>query len=329
MIFADKLIDLRKKAGMSQEELAEKCGVSRQAVSKWEGAQSVPDLGRIVQLSELFGVSTDYLLKDELEKEEPGALEETERPLRTLGMEEANLFLEETERSAGRISLGVLLCILSPILLILLCSAQETGRLAWSEAQAVGVGMAVLLLLVGGAVAIFVPNGLRTSRWAWLEWEPIETLYGVSGMVRERQERFRPVFTRQITLGVVLCVLAVVPLFLALILGGEDDFFGVSSVALLLVLVGVGVLLIVRSSIIWGGFQKLLQEGDYSRPAKTVRARHSRYGSIYWGLVTAAFLAWGFIAGSWDRNWILWPIAGAAYGAILGILRALRQRDGG
>lgn len=66
MIFADKLIALRKKEGWSQEELAQQLNVSRQSVSKWEGAQSVPDLDKIVQLSRIFGVSTDYLLKDEL-----------------------------------------------------------------------------------------------------------------------------------------------------------------------------------------------------------------------------------------------------------------------
>ena len=65
MILADKIIDLRKKNGWSQEELAEKLGVTRQSVSKWEGAQSVPDLQRILDMSRLFGVSTDYLLKDE------------------------------------------------------------------------------------------------------------------------------------------------------------------------------------------------------------------------------------------------------------------------
>ena len=64
MIFADKLITLRKKAGWSQEELAEKLNVTRQSVSKWEGAQSVPDIDKILQLSCLFGVTTDYLLKD-------------------------------------------------------------------------------------------------------------------------------------------------------------------------------------------------------------------------------------------------------------------------
>ena len=54
MIFADKLILLRKKAGWSQEELAEQMNVTRQSVSKWEGAQSVPDLDKMIRLSELF-----------------------------------------------------------------------------------------------------------------------------------------------------------------------------------------------------------------------------------------------------------------------------------
>lgn len=73
MILADKIIDLRKKAGWSQEELAQQLGVSRQSVSKWEGAQSIPDIDKILQMSRIFGVSTDYLLKDEIElpAEEP------------------------------------------------------------------------------------------------------------------------------------------------------------------------------------------------------------------------------------------------------------------
>ena len=63
MILADKIIELRKKNGWSQEELAEKVGVSRQSVSKWEGALSVPDLDKILLMSQIFGVSTDYLLE--------------------------------------------------------------------------------------------------------------------------------------------------------------------------------------------------------------------------------------------------------------------------
>lgn len=76
MILADKIIKERKKLGMSQEELAEKMNVSRQAVSKWEGNQSVPEIEKILQLSRLFGVTTDYLLKDEIENEDGTGKEE-------------------------------------------------------------------------------------------------------------------------------------------------------------------------------------------------------------------------------------------------------------
>ena len=65
MILADKIIKLRKEQGWSQEELAHQLQVSRQSVSKWESMVSVPDLDKILKLSQLFGVSTDYLLKDD------------------------------------------------------------------------------------------------------------------------------------------------------------------------------------------------------------------------------------------------------------------------
>jgi len=64
MTLAEKIQILRKQSGMSQEQLAEKITVSRQAVSKWEQGESFPDIDNIVQLSKIFDVSTDYLLKD-------------------------------------------------------------------------------------------------------------------------------------------------------------------------------------------------------------------------------------------------------------------------
>ena len=61
MRLGQKITELRKKNNLSQEGLAEKMNVSRQAVSKWESDQSIPDIEKIVNLSELFGVTTDYL----------------------------------------------------------------------------------------------------------------------------------------------------------------------------------------------------------------------------------------------------------------------------
>ena len=63
MIFSEKLLTLRKAKGITQEQLAEKLDVTRQSISKWESGQSVPELEKIVALSTIFDVSTDYLLK--------------------------------------------------------------------------------------------------------------------------------------------------------------------------------------------------------------------------------------------------------------------------
>ena len=65
MTFGDKLFLLRKKRGLSQEGLAEKIGVSRQAISRWEQGLAMPDTTNLIEISMLFEVSTDYLLFDE------------------------------------------------------------------------------------------------------------------------------------------------------------------------------------------------------------------------------------------------------------------------
>ena len=326
MILADKIIDLRKKNGWSQEELAEMLDVSRQSVSKWEGAQSVPDMARIVRMSEIFGVTTDYLLKDDAEPVAV-AVSDSASPVRTVGMEEANDFLRVKELNSRHIALGVLLCILSPIALILLGGAQDLGLIPLTEIQAGGIGLVTLILMVGAAVALFVTSGLRVSRYEYLEKEPIDTLYGVDGMVRERKERFQSTFTAQLTLGIVLCVVGVLPLFLGMIFFGENSFALVACVGAMLALIAVGVMLIVRVGVIWGSFQMLLQEGDYSREAKEDLKRHGNLSGIYWGLVTAGYLAWSFITMRWDRTWIVWPIAAVAYAAVFSIAKALTRKD--
>ena len=68
MTFSEKLTGLRRKSGMSQEQLADRLGVTRQSVSKWEGGTAMPELVKLISLSELFGVSVDYLVKDWMEE---------------------------------------------------------------------------------------------------------------------------------------------------------------------------------------------------------------------------------------------------------------------
>lgn len=78
MELSDKIAGLRKSLGMSQQNLAEKLNISRQAVSRWEMGSAMPDAANILQLSKLFGVTTDYLLNDDYENvDEPSKVQET------------------------------------------------------------------------------------------------------------------------------------------------------------------------------------------------------------------------------------------------------------
>ena len=327
MILADKITELRKKNGWSQEELAEKLDVSRQSISKWESAQSAPDMNRILKMSEIFGVSTDYLLKDTINSL-PGepVLESDAGSARPVSMEEAVSFLAHRGVASGRISIGVMMCILSPVLLIALSSLQEGGLIPLSEAAVTGIGLIVLLMLVGGAVALFVTTGLRGQKYEYLEKEEIDTEYGVDGMVRERQERYRHTYAVHLVTGIVLCVVSAVPIFIALLAFGENDVAVSVSVAVLLVVVAIGVLLIVRTCTIWGGFSILLQEGDYAVERKQEDQKNAPIAEIYWGLAVAIYLAVSFLTNAWEKTWIVWPVAGVTYGVVMAVARVLRRK---
>ena len=329
MILADKITEMRKKNGWSQEELADQLEVSRQSVSKWESAQSVPDMNKILRLSELFGVSTDYLLKDEMEAPEgtrPMPVEAEPEGIR-VSMEEASSFLEFRNVSSFRVPLGVMLCILSPVLLILLAGLQEMGRIGMSENQAVGIGAAVLLAMVVAAVALFVLTSIQGKRYEYLEKEPIDTEYGVDGMARERMKQIRPDYTRHLTAGIVLCAAAAIPIFLSMaVFDSGNSFPYLAAVGAMLVLVGFGVFLIVRSCMIWEALNMLVEEGDYSRRNKEEERRNAPIAGIYWSVVLAVYFAYSFITRRWDQSWIVWPIAGVLYGAVTGILKLKRSR---
>ena len=326
MIFADKLIDLRKKNGWSQEELAGQLGVSRQAVSKWEGAQSVPDLAKVIAMADLFGVSTDYLLKDEIGAEAlvPAreAADRGEAGVRWVSMEEANDYLDAARVSSGRIALGVLLCILSPIPMILLSILGDQKRIPLSADQGGIAGLILLILLAAGAVFLFVASGLRLSRYEYLEKEAIDTEYGVTGMVKERRAAFERTFTTGLTVGIILCVLSVIPILTGIFT--QDDLLAGIGVCVMLAMCAAGVWLIVRVCIEWGSYQKLLEEGDYTR--KTKLTPKGWLSGAYWSLATAVFLAYSFWTKDWANSWIIWPVAGVLYAVVAQIERGMMKK---
>lgn len=197
MILADKIAMLRKQKGWSQEDLAEQLGISRQSVSKWESGNSIPDLDKIVKMSRIFDVSTDFLLKDEMEEmmqtaqpqPDPG-YDYEEETLRSISLEEANAYMDLTERSSWKMAPAVSLCVLSPVCLIVLGGLSEYGILHMTENMAGGIGLAVLLLMVAIGVALLIWNGMQLSKYEYMETEKFTLQYGIQGIVEKKKEEF-------------------------------------------------------------------------------------------------------------------------------------------
>ena len=323
MILADKITEERKKNGWSQEELADKLGVSRQAVSKWESAGAVPDLQRIIQLSELFSVSTDYLLKDEMEVEASSDMMKginEDMTLRKVSMEEANEFLDMKRKGAPSIANAVSVCIISPALLIFLSGMAESGVAKMTEGMAAGVGMIFLFVMVALAVFTFITYGIRESRMEHFEKENFETAYGVTGMVKEKRRDYEGTFARGISFGVVFCILAALPLIIAGTMGASD-FVCCSLVGLLLLMVASGVNMMIRVGMIKSSYDTLLQEGEFSAEEKLAKKKSEPFAGAYWCLVTAIYLAWSFGTRNWSTTWIVWPVAGVLFAALSAIFR--------
>ena len=332
MILAEKIINLRKKNGWSQEELAEKLGVTRQSISKYEGAQSIPDLDKILKLSEIFGVTTDYLIKDELEEEEyaPSQMHENEsesdRSVHKVTMEMANEYLQIIDWSAGKTAFATMLCILSPIVLLMLGAMSEMPNYHISENAAAGIGICVLIVLIAIAVTIFILCGMKTKKYEFMEKEDIETAYEVSGMVKEKRDAYHSLYVTQLVIGITCCICSVIPLFGTLAVS-ESDFYMVSAVCMLLTLVAIGTYFIVRSATKMNAMNQLLEEEDYTRQKKHENKKMSGPVTVYWLIATAIYLAWSFTTNDWDRTWIIWPVVGVLFPAFYAIVSGIRKKS--
>ncbi len=332
MKLQDKIIDLRKRRGYSQEELADRLDVSRQAVSKWESGTSVPDLSRIIAMSELFGVSTDYLLKEDIAPLAQSPAEPrpepmpSEPPCRTLPLDEAGDYLALRKKAARRIAIGAMLCVLSPIPLFLLGALGEFGMLGLTEDVGGILGLCLLFPIVAVAVVLFVQTGIQGAPFAFLEKESFSLTPDAADMVRRTKEGLRPRYGVTNAVGACLCVLSPLTLFIGALLTTEkeNDLLMACLLSLMIVIVAVAVYLFVSVGVKWASCQRLLQEGEFSGD-KSKNALQEAILSLFWLAVVGAYLAWSFLSGDWHITWIVWPIAGCLSEVLSILLRSGRK----
>ncbi len=326
MIFADKLILLRKKAGWSQEELAEQMNVTRQSISKWEGAQSIPDLEKIIKLSQLFGVSTDYLLKENIEIEENVNISDN-LDVRTVTLEEANDFLRIQEAGSKLIALAVSLFILSPIVLLILGQISESNPNFMNENVASGIGLIVLFIFVAAGVALLIVGGNQSEKYDFLDKEVIETAYGVRGLAKEKQENYRDTYNKLNLTGIMLCVTSVIPIFIGAIIDEKNDILSVIMLAVTLLLIAIGVYFLVQADVRWKSYEKLLKEGNYTKVKKANSSLKITVYTSFWSISTAIYLLYSFLTNAWKISWIVLLIAGVLFPIVITITNLLSKKN--
>jgi len=320
MTLAEKILALRKRNQWSQEDLAEKLNVSRQSISKWESAAAVPDINRILELATLFGVTTDYLLKDDLEpaaQDTPATVTEADTRTR-IAAEEARDFIQSKAYAGKQIALGTVLCILSPVLLILFSGLEDAGKM--SEVLAYGAGIIVLLSMVSAAVAVFIISSSKMKRFHSLLQNDFILMDDAMEMVKAQRASFENPYLVKIITGIVLCIFSVIPLIIAGILE-SPDLLMIMLTAVLFVIVSAGVYLLITASTVKDSYCQLLQEETFDPAEKAEEKKVETFGSVYWPIVVAVYLGWSLTTNKWGITWIVWPVAALLF---VGIVAALK-----
>ena len=326
MILADKIINERKKNGWSQEELADMLNVSRQSVSKWEGAQSVPDLQKILKMAEIFGVSTDYLLKDEMEPEGSTELkyvdDDSDTPLRKVTLEEASEFISLRKKVLPKIGIGVFLMITCPVILVLLAGISSSYPDILTEKAATVIGLLFMFIQIGVAIYTFVINSEKLMKYKFLEEEAFETAYGVDGMAKDRLAEYEASNTKALTLGVLLCVLCAVPLVITAVMEAPNIVI-ICMVCLTLILVGIAVYLFISVCAVYSSYKILLQTDDYTPRKKRKNKKLDALTSSYWILIVIIYLVTSFMTNGWHFTWVIWAVAGLLFALVRNIAEAM------
>ncbi|MCR5225882.1 MAG: helix-turn-helix domain-containing protein [Eubacterium sp.] len=265
MILSEKITELRKRQGLSQEEFGAEIGVSRQAVSKWEMAQTTPDLSKIMAMSEFFGVSTDFLLKDEYDlsfldnigtddstaikadssKEVGDSSNDT-----MVELSEVQAYIDAKKKAAKNFVISVILFCLSPFPGIIMSLINE--------------GLAIVGAIVQIIILIIVAILIIMSLWKQAPYKDIlkegtELGFGVRGVIEEYKKSFEHTFLLGIIIGVVSLLAAVIPMMIISVFNRENNVTIIIAALVMMIIFAFGISCIVYVVTINQGYKRILK----------------------------------------------------------------------
>lgn len=273
--------------------------------------QVISEFGNLEELAETLGIPQEVKDLDAESKHITMTDDEVER------------YLQVSKTSGRQVALGVAMILLGVANLIFLNALSVKGLLAKKVAEAFGVGG--LLLLIALAVYVFITAGIKGEKYEKLETTTVKIDPYLHDRIAQMKENYRPAFARSIAGGVALILLSVVALVTVAILEIGGEFAVMLTVVGLLVSVALAVALFISGGSKMDDYDKLLNEGDYTKQQKAGKSFAEKISGPYWMLMVAIYLAWSFISHNWAITWIIWPIAGILFGLITAVSASLAK----
>lgn len=296
MSLSENLQNLRKIKNMSQEELAEKLNVSRQAVSKWESGNGYPETEKIINICEIFDCSMDELVKGKISGD--------------IKSERNNYDLIMTKAAKG-ISLGVALIILGVAIMLTILGFANNEQ---AQEQYSLIGTIVILIGVVFAVPLFIIHGSKVDNFKKKN-PKIANVYS-----EQEIEEANSKYTKYLAVGISAILLGVVVMMLliGLKIFAEESIF---PVAVLLYLITIGVYIIIYSGMMKDKFDIEKYNKENTAEYKKEENKIGKACGIIMLVATIIFLVWGFTLNMWEINWMVYPIGGILCGIVSTILK--------
>ena len=239
-------------------------------------------------------------------------------------LEEAKQYCKENAKAALRYAVASMLCVISPIILILMGGFQEEFGL--SDSIVAVVGLVPMMLIIACAVVIFVITGISMGKYEKYEKEVLYLDYSTKQFVEAQREAEKMRFALQIAIGVFLCIIAVLPLIIVGSMELASDLPAVFTVGVMLAIISIAVFLFVSAGTKSDAYHVLLQEEEYHADRKRKGSPLQIFDAIYWPVVTLAYLAWSFLTMDWHITWVIWPVAGVLSAVIEAIINAVARK---
>lgn len=294
--FAENLAALRKRAGYTQETLAEALGVSRQAVGKWESSQGLPEASTLLTLADLLGCSLDQLMRQPLEEVEEGEAPSADNASAGDPTQDWAVFAGHMSRFAFQVALGVALVLVGVALTVAAAAYfPDSGFIALP-----------VLVMVACAVFNFVFAGLDHGNFQ--KAYPVQPPCPYPDEMADFDAKFRGGLAAAVA-GVLVSVALLVA---AAVLFEHNEFLLTLAVAGFMALLAVCV-----ATIVWLGIRHSMYHPEPEQP-------HGRdiSGAIML-TATAIYLFLGFTQNLWHPGWVVFPIGGIA----CGIVESLQKKN--